>query len=929
MHHQIGPAPKDSVASLNRHTAGLLVALGFLGCQTEEAHEEADASDASPDDVGFRAFPGGPADAAGTLGFENPALWVASSGQKASSTDATHGQALALSGLSGYVPLHSAPLDTSAPEFDGFGPGARISIDLKLPHLPGSTWDGALQMYVSAPSKGIYNAYLGQHDLTPLQKGEYVTLRFLVPEPVGTTLAASDASDLTFAIALNVPYNSPGTYLLDHLRIGGMFPQGGAETIQPGESVLIRAWRGYGDEQDRIEDLTVDGIIQIPQSFHVEEGNAGSGSLRFELGRGTLASCTYVGDPTTGGAHYQFSSCDDGGEPGELRSVSRVRVTVVDGDGQGPRTKVRGQLALNPMGDELGSIAPIPTYFGKTAAEGAAIRQAHIEAQAALPLTDGAKYIRMPTPDFGFQHEVINNDVEHLPIIPPESLDPPFSQQGSLTGSDWIDARWSIGGRLDIEQPAPNTRRTVVEASLSTRAYLLTYEAHLASVSAHASSTLVKDPEGGGSVSGYAHFGYNILGILADDYEAHGEAEIPPELFPAYEEDIRLFTLPYWVFEISADAMLVARAPLTVDFLPYGVGLSVTPELQVDVSMTGRLGVGGFLGGGVYGQVNLVSVSLPISLGVEAPLNAAPNVCTINPQMTFSAALNLGAGGGHIGYFLEGGVTCGYWDTLCWRTEGVLLPWEGFTRSYPLTTAVPLLSDPIPWFPEDCPGDIDVSIVDPRPTDSILAGTNFFVNISATRLPYVEISPDLIPIPEELDCVNGGQPVVTLTPDMGDTIVPTEDSCSYRVQLSTTPGPRQISVEVSDTYGHGADSRTVTVEPLPANQPPIPSVTARYPIEYCDHSHPQENALFGTFVYPGGDANNVRLFWYAEEEGGYFAQSELGEGWEGDATNPALPPFELDDPAFRRTYWLVAQDVTQPELFSSVPITIAWIRCNT
>lgn len=97
-----------------------------------------------------------------------------------------------------------------------------FSFDIRLPSEQiNPNWFGAVQMQVSIPSKGVYNAYLGQAELTLLPVGQFSTLQFPVPPALVPALNGS-YTDLQFSIVLNLPQGAPGTYNIDNLRVGAL-----------------------------------------------------------------------------------------------------------------------------------------------------------------------------------------------------------------------------------------------------------------------------------------------------------------------------------------------------------------------------------------------------------------------------------------------------------------------------------------------------------------------------------------------------------------------------------------------------------------------------------------------------------------------------------------------------------------------------------
>jgi hypothetical protein len=157
-------------------------------------------------------------DAVSALGFENPADWTIQNGTIVGST-ATRTQGLAALAVhaSGYTVLRSrliGPLGQVAPT---------LKFDLKLPNVPPQTWAGATQLFVSIPSLGLNNAYVGQVELTGLASGAYHPISFPVPDAILTKMRET-YSDLSFAIVLNVPANAAEQYLLDNLEVSATIP---------------------------------------------------------------------------------------------------------------------------------------------------------------------------------------------------------------------------------------------------------------------------------------------------------------------------------------------------------------------------------------------------------------------------------------------------------------------------------------------------------------------------------------------------------------------------------------------------------------------------------------------------------------------------------------------------------------------------------
>jgi lysophospholipase L1-like esterase len=151
------------------------------------------------------------------LGFEDPSTWAVTLGSMAAGvTDptATEGAASLAVYPSGFGVLTSQPFSVLSAIT---GP---VSYDLFVPsEQANSFWFGATQLYVNCPSRGVYNAFLGQAELTRLETDRFHTLQFAIPDSM---LGALDRGcrDLSFSIAFNVPWNERGKYLVDNLQFG-------------------------------------------------------------------------------------------------------------------------------------------------------------------------------------------------------------------------------------------------------------------------------------------------------------------------------------------------------------------------------------------------------------------------------------------------------------------------------------------------------------------------------------------------------------------------------------------------------------------------------------------------------------------------------------------------------------------------------------
>jgi len=189
-------------------TAAWLFALAASGCNG------ALQSDEHP---GARASALAPSANGAVLGFEDAAAWSISQGNieapTASDTRTEGAFSLALD-PSGYAVLKSQPITvrsaiTGSVSYDVFVPSDQAN----------QYWFGATQLYLDCPSRSVYNAFVGQAELTQLETDRFNQIRFAIPEWTLGELR-NGCADLSFSIAMNVPSEERGTYLLDNLQLG-------------------------------------------------------------------------------------------------------------------------------------------------------------------------------------------------------------------------------------------------------------------------------------------------------------------------------------------------------------------------------------------------------------------------------------------------------------------------------------------------------------------------------------------------------------------------------------------------------------------------------------------------------------------------------------------------------------------------------------
>jgi len=217
----IDPRVKDAVQQdFSLQTGSPAIDIGVFGAWAYLGAKP----DAGAVESGSKPWVFGPYDAPiphivnATLGFEdlakwNSAVWDNSSYTKALSTDKTEGGASIAFTASGYKLLTSASLTQADIHGMGF-----IKWNMKISaQQPNPWWAGQVQIFLNAPSKNLYNAWVGQVELTNQAKEMWLEQILPIPANVASALNGATYSDLTINLAINVNAGS-GPLLFDDLR---------------------------------------------------------------------------------------------------------------------------------------------------------------------------------------------------------------------------------------------------------------------------------------------------------------------------------------------------------------------------------------------------------------------------------------------------------------------------------------------------------------------------------------------------------------------------------------------------------------------------------------------------------------------------------------------------------------------------------------
>jgi hypothetical protein len=595
--------------------------------------------------------------------------------------------ALALTAPSAHTRLESKPIASTNPRLGAIDVGAKLLLDFLLPveqHDP--FWFGSVEVSLTVPSRRVLDASLGRVELTGIRTGIFTTLRFGVPDAVALALEGASYGDLTFAITVHAPKLPSGAYVLDNLRFKAGHlpprPTSGAD-IAAGASILLEASKAYSPPADSPASHAFStGIIQVPQAFHVVQGKAGSGSATFEYRIGSAATvvCTY---PAAGGdgSTYAFGSCSGEARAGDLVPADFVRLAIVNGDPAAGKTKVKAQIALNPVGDEMvAGLPPIPTFFGSTAAEVRDALDAFVQQQRSWQISE-VELVTLPTPAIPATPLVIRNGTV---ISPPPPGDPQFPLSGRLTNSDLADAGWHVTGGLAGPIDA-STRDTDFHVDMGVDVWLLGFNITdvlgiSGSVTTHTEPFDGEHPPTTTELATFCHQYFGFGGSCVGPFDRTDGLD---QLIVSTEPNITLFDIDYWLFNVTGTARLTLEARATGNFAGAGFNVGIEPQIGAVMRVRGELGAGPFAGAGLFADFTLIDFSPAISASVTTTLNADPRVCSVHVKETFSGTVTVHTGGGAIGYFVEGGACCGCFVEICWRDEGNLYTWPSDTTSSP------------------------------------------------------------------------------------------------------------------------------------------------------------------------------------------------------------------------------------------------------
>jgi hypothetical protein len=794
-----------SHAALVRAAGALAIAmsLGTMGCGglQDDASTQVSATTATP------------VASADILGFEKSSGWSVSNASPRISERRTQGTgAFALDAPGFGTHLTSQPVSTTAASLASLGASDSVfALDIMLPtpinHPTAVAW---AQLKVKSTSRGLSQTDLGQVTLVGAPGGVYTTVIFKIPASVRSKLANATCSDLIFDLYIHPPDCPSDTVRVDNLRAKSP----STPPLGAGAAVDLVALHSYGPDVSTPGTASFPvGVVQIPQSFHLKLGSSTGGTAKLELGwESTIAwTCTYSAGNTGGaGLSYDFKSCTGGGQAGDLVTADFARLTIVKGNASAGPTKIRAQLAGNPLGDTTGRgvIPPMPTWWGDTTTDANTIINAYSTALNA-PKKTSERYITMPTPEFAErQGDGAPRDLLD-PNLPPIPNDPPFDKSGHLgkAGAPW-DAWWELQGALSFSDA--NARHTSdLEANLGANVTVWGAQISVASMqmtvhtdNGQVTPTGFTQPSstgtlhmylfgaelpGGGSTTAQTGFVYNIS-------QSH--------TFDAPEIHV-------WIFGIQVGVSAAASVTATGDLRVDGFHLDVTPTATIGAHLTGLIDLG-VAAGGVDVKIQLINVSAPIDGSLTWNVQTDPTVCGATLDFLLESNLTLSTLGGEVDLVARFGI-CPFCDHESYE----LFHWAAL----PIGNPVQLFSfsPTVTFFPlpmATCREPLIVNVTAPAANAQEFQTAQTVPSGTATR-PSGASSGSTIGTSSDVPC----QYWTWSSSDATDVISP--NGCGAVITWGT-PGPRSLTLSVADQFGEtGQSSTSVTVIAPPSGPLPV------------------------------------------------------------------------------------------------------------
>jgi hypothetical protein len=701
--------------------------------------------------------------------------------------------AYAIAHPSNLVTLASMPVASTATALQGAANiGAIFEVDVMLPVQHGNTVNyGSLQMFVSSRTVKLNNVLIGNVNFNVFRLGIYQTMKFPIPDGVRSALRGAAFSDLTFQFLLSSPGTVTGTYLFDNLRVHSV-------AVVTTANASTRPPAGYGGSVDLIAigntpvAQTFDAApVQVPESFHLKLGSAGSTTVNLDLGYDGIQSftCMYRPDTAdTSGKSYIWTSCTGGFIPGDLVGASWARLTIVGGDNT---MNLHAQLAENPVGDRTGAgiIAPMPTWWGdfdtcvpapvagrmftisascaNQAAQANQIVTAYFnKVNSSNPPSDwivtpvpefarrhgdpGAGVspqvnIRATAPGFARRHGEGSRHDNLLGPPPPSDPDSPFDQERHMNQGGDFDAYWRLNGDLSTNNfPGTDRSTTHFDATFGAHVVLFGEDADILKINTvidtdtgQTTPSLIKP-----SSSGSVHLFLGPLEIPPGGFSADPTTGFSVNPAPV-TQDFNLPPIPIWIFTINLGASASVGVSLNGGVAPSGFDVSLIPTASLGAHIEGEINLG-IASGGVDARITLLEVDAPITAQAKWRLNTAPAVCAVTGNVSLNGQAVISSGGGEIDLvasflFYDASFTLVKWGPL-FSTSIPLFDVQLDAKVLPLP--VSLCSVPLSVFITDPPAGATKLALFPVPLQGTATGNGG--QLSCNELTWSVTAPDTL-----------------------------------------------------------------------------------------------------------------------------------------------------------------------------------------
>lgn len=606
--------------------------------------------------------------------------------------------------------ITSMPITSAATALTGIGnEGALLQLDILLPSESQEWTEGRdpanagwIEAFVSSRSRGLDRVPLGHVLLRKLRTGTYNTIAFTIPGQVSSALDGGNFSDLVFEFVVASPEKVRGAYLFDNLRVHsvqlvqlptGSAPPGGyggsVDLVVPGDSPVSRSF-----------DLRP---AQIPAGFHLKKGSAGSTTIQLQLGLDSkpTVTCSYIPDSREpSDRSYVIKSCTGTNVAGDLVSANWVRLGIEGGDST---QQIRAQIALTPLGDRAGSglIPPMPTFWGDADTctpapiPGSVVTTstscANQTSQANKIINDyfnqvhsmnpSPSWIVAPVPESATRHGDgrPTNNLTGKPISnaaqpangSANTVDPPFDTGGDLNPGGSFDAYWRLSGDLTATA-VTGTDENLTHFDTAFTAHAVLFGDDIDAVDAK----LTADTDSGETTPTYkpaTSSGTLAFYVFGEEIPAGGLNFNPSTGFsvdPSLNQDYDLPPIQVWIFSITVGAVVEADLNAQGSAALSGADLSVTPSVSLGGHISGGIDLG-IASGTVDAQINLITLSTPVTAQVKWVINTKPSICATTLNGSLNGNVKVGSGGGKVTL----NATFGYCP-FCYTDSYTLLQWN-------------------------------------------------------------------------------------------------------------------------------------------------------------------------------------------------------------------------------------------------------------